>query len=412
MKRGLILLYVVCMLIFSPVGYCADWPNFRGPNRDGKSPETGLLKEWPTEGLKPLWVAEALGQGLAAVTVAKGCLYVPGMEGEGDNNKGILSAFDLSGKRLWKTPYGPEWKDTYPGAHSSPTYDSDRLYLLSAMGQLSCFNAKTGTIEWSQDIGKKFGGTMPRCGFAESLLTYKNTVICTPGGKDASVVALDKKTGETVWTSKGFNDMAAYCSPILIERGGKKWIVTITAMNIVGLDPDTGTLAWNQTFDPKELDQNHSVAPVYDDGRLYTTSGHRAGGQMFELSVDGKKATPKWEDKTLNTLHGGMITVGGYIYGTNAKAKWICLNVKTGEVVYEDKGLGMGSVAYAEGMFYYYGEKGMLGLVKATPKGYEMVSSFKITQGEGQHWAHPVISGGRLYIRHGDVLLAYDIKAR
>lgn len=412
MKRGIIICAMVGLFMISGSGYGADWPHFRGPNRDGKSPETGLLKQWPADGLKPVWVIEGIGTGLSSVTVANGCLYASGMEGEGDNNKGILSAFDLSGKPLWKTPYGPEWKDTYPGAHSSPTYVNGHLYLLSAMGKLACFDAKTGKISWEQDIQKLFGGTMPRCGFAESLLTYKNLVICTPGGKDASVAAFDMKTGKTVWTSKGHSDMAAYCSPFLIEQGGAKMILTETALNLVGINPETGVPVWIQPFDTKAEDPNHSVAPVFDAGRIYATSGHRKGGQMFELSPDGKKITPKWEDAILNTLHGGMITVGGYIYGTNSKAKWVCLDFKTGEVKYEDKGLGMGSLAYADGMFYYYGEKGTLGLVKVSPTAFELVSSFKITQGEGQHWAHPVIANGRLYIRHGNALMAYEIKAK
>ncbi|MCX5757822.1 MAG: PQQ-like beta-propeller repeat protein [Candidatus Hydrogenedentes bacterium] len=405
--RGARLLYVLCLLVASAAGYCADWPQWHGLNRDGHSPETGLLKEWPAEGLKPLWVADGLGTGFSAVTVADGFVYATGMAGE--NNEGALSAFDLSGRRQWRTPYGPEWNDTYPGARSSPTVDTGRLYILSSMGRLVCFNAKTGAIEWSEDMAKKFDGVMPRCGFAESLLVDGNKVICTPGGKDAGLVALDKKTGQTLWTSRGFSDQSAYCSPILVERGGNRLIVTITARHVVGISPVSGAVVWSQPFDTEAEDPNHSVSPVYNDGCLYATSGHRKGGQMFEIAADGKQSNLKWEDTTLSNLHGGLVIVDGYLYGTNLKDKWVCLELKSGAVMYEAAGVGMGSVTYVDGMLYCYGEKGTLALVKASPKGFEIVSSFKETHGAGQHWAHPVISGGRLYIRHGDALVMYVI---
>jgi outer membrane protein assembly factor BamB len=358
--------------------------------------------------LTPLWVAEGLGKGLSSATVAKGCLYVTGMADT--NNEGALSAFDLTGKRLWRTAYGREWDQTYPGARCTPTFDDGRLYLLSSTGFLVCFDAASGAVAWSQDIAKQFGGEMPRCGFVEPPLIDGDRLLCTPGGKDASLVALDKKTGATLWTTAGFSDMSAYCAPILIERGGARWAVTITARHVVRLDPATGQIAWSQPFDTEAEDPNHSVTPVYQDGCLYATSGHRKGGQMFELAPDGKQSTLKWSDATLNTLHGGVVAVDGYLYGTNLKSKWVCLDLKTGAVMYEADGVGMGSPIYADGMLYCYGEKGILALVNASPKGYDLVSRFKVTQGSEQHWAHPVLSDGRLYIRHGDALIAYSIK--
>ena len=224
-------------------------------------------------------------------------------------------------------------------------------------------------------------------------------------------MALEKKTGRTIWTSQGFSDQSAYCSPILVERAGRRLIVTITARHVVGLEAGAVLLAWSQPFDPEAQDPNHSVSPVYQDGCLYATSGHGDGGRMFEISPDGKQICLKWTDKILNNLHGGVVVVDGYLYGTNLKDKWVCLDLKNGAVMYEAGGVGMGSVAYADGMLYCYGEKGTLALVKASPKAYELVSSFKVTHGAGQHWAHPVISGGRLYIRHGDVLIAYHIRS-
>jgi outer membrane protein assembly factor BamB len=387
-----------------------DWPQFRGLNRDGKSPETGLLKEWPAEGLTPLWIVEGLGNGYSSVAVAGGMLFTTGMVGE--TNQGLLSAIDLSGKVKWQTRYGPDWDQMHPGTRSTPTVDGARLYELSGVGRLLCLDTKTGAILWSRDLPNEFGGEAPRCGFAEAPLIYKDSVICTPGGKDAALAALDKNTGKTLWTSAGFSDQSAYCSPILIERGGNSLIVTITARHVAGLDANTGKLFWSQPFDTKADDPNHSVAPVFQDGRLYVTSGHGEGGQMFEISPDGREATPSWTDRVLNTLHGGLVLVDGYVYGSNSRDRWVCLDLKSGKVMYEAHGVGMGSVAYADGMLYCYGDKGMLGLVRAIPTAHELISRFKVTQGEGPHWAHPVISGGRLYIRHGGFLMAYNVSSK
>ena len=391
------------------VGFSADWPQWRGPNRDGKSLETKLREQWPAEGLEPVWVAEGLGQGYSTVAVAGGVIYATGMVGE--EHQGVLFAFDLAGGRKWQTPYGPEWHGTYPGARSTPTVDGERIYVMTGLGRVVCFEARTGKIEWSQHVAVLFGGKAPLMGFAESVLVYGDKVICTPGGKDASVVGLEKTSGRTLWTSRGFSEQSAYCSPILIERGGQHLVVTITAKHVVGLNPETGALVWQQPQDAEAKDQNHSVSPVYQGGFIYATSGHGEGGQLLELSPDGQRVKQKWVDRALNCLHGGVVIVDGYIYGSNGRGQWICLDVDSGEVMYEAGGVGRGSVAYADGMLYCYGQNGKLALVPASPKGYEPVGRGKVTHGNGQHWAHPVIAGGRLYIRHGDALMAYDISA-
>lgn len=395
------------MAISGGLACAADWPQWHGLNRDGYSPETGLLKTWPEDGLKPLWVAEGLGEGFSSATVVDGCIYVTGMNRE--NAEGALFAFDLSGRRLWRTPYGPEWNDTYPGARSSATIDAGCAYILSSMGLMVCFDAKTGAIVWQEDVVKKFQGLPPKCGFNESVLVDGSKVICTPGGPDASLVALDKRTGQTIWTSKGFSDQSAYCSPLLIERGGTRLIVTITTRHVVGLNADTGEMVWSQSFDTEAEDPNHSVSPAYRDGHLYATSGHRKGGQMFEVAPDGKECHLKWEDVTLSNLHAGVMLIDEHVYGSNLKDKWVCLEAEGGAVVSETSAAGTNAFIYADGLLYCYGEKGMLSLVNVSPKGYEPISQFKVTQGGGQHWAHPVIADGQLYIRHGDALIAYTI---
>ncbi len=390
--------------------HAADSPQWRGTNRDGKYTETGLLAEWPAEGPKPLWTVEGIGEGFSSVAVAKGAIFTTGKTP--DTHRGLLSSFNLDGGLNWRTDYGAEWEGQQPGTRCCPSVNDGRIYLLSGHGILVCADATSGGPVWQKDIAKEFGGTAPMCGFAESLLIDGGIVICTPGGKDAAVVALNKLTGQTVWTTVGFSEQSAYCSPILVERGGLRLVVTLTAQSLVGIDANTGKMIWRQPFDENEDLQNHSVSPVYASGLLYATSGHRKGGRMYALSMDGREVTLKWEDAVLNTLHGGMVFVDGFIYGSNCAQRWVCLRASDGTVMYREPGLGMGSIVYAEGNLYCYGEKGTLGLVRANPDSFAMVSSFKIAAGEGQHWAHPVISDGRLYVRHGDTLSAFDIRAK
>lgn len=402
------LFYSLMISLCVSLAPAADWPQFRGPDRDGKSPETGLLAQWPADGLTPIWVAEGLGEGYASAVIAGGTIFTTGMLGE--DKQGHLHAFDLEGKRLWSTPYGPEWEKTYPGSRYTPTIDDDRAYLISGHGLVCCFDTTSGALLWQRDVAKDFGGAAPAMGFAESLLIDGERLIVTPGGPDASVVALNKADGETLWTSKGLSDQSAYCSPILIERGGTRLIVTLVTTTLVGLDPESGAVVWRTPFDENEELQNHAVAPVYADGLLYATSGHRKGGVMYALSEDGKSIAQKWADETLNNHHGGVIFHEGHLYGSTMNGRWVCLSAADGTVKWEERGVGKGSVTFAEGHFYCYSEKGALGLVKASPDGHQILSEFEVALGEGVHWAHPSIAEGRLYIRHGDALIAYDVK--
>lgn len=410
MMKPLSLLYVGLLFLGGSTGLSEDWPQFHGVNRDGKSPEMGLMKQWPAEGLKPLWVVEGLGTGYSSVAVARGRIYTTGMGGE--ENQGVLLAFDLAGNPKWQTPYGPEWNEKEPGTRSTPTVEGDSIYLMSGIGHVFSFDAKTGAKKWAVDTPKKFGGTAPMCGFAESVLIVDEKVICTPGGKDATLVALDKTNGQTIWTSKGFSEQSAYCTPILVERGKRRLIVTMTEKSVVSLDPKTGELLWKFPQDPTAKDPNHSISPVYQDGCIYATSGHGQGGQMLTLSPDGESVTQKWVDKKLNCVHGGVIVVDRYLYGATSGGIWVCLDFNGGKLAYQARGVGRGSVAYADGMLYCYGENGTIGLVQASAKGHELISSFKVTQGRGRLWAHPAISDGRLYIRHGNALMSYDIKEK
>lgn len=396
------------------------WAQFRGPNRDGKSAETGLLKKWPEGGPKLLWSVEGiLGIGFSSVAVVDGYVYTTGMVGE--DNQGMLFAFDLEGNPKWQKPYGPEWTGSRKGVRTTPTVDGDRLYVISGYAKVVCMDAKKGDIVWEVDGKQKFGSQKIKWGISEAPLIVDDKVICTPGGPDATLVALNKFNGETVWTTKGLSDKACYSSPILVERGGNQIIVAQTDSNVVAVDAGSGKVLWKDAFSnyqvgPENPKNINPPSPVYADGCVYVTSGYDDGGAMYELSADGTSFKRRWVDKTLDNHHGGVVIVDGYIYGSNwlnnRKGNWVCLDWETGKVVYETKWQNKGAVIYADGMLYCYDEKdGVLGLVRATPEKFDVISSFSITKGDGMHWAHPAISDGRLYIRHGNTLMAYDIKA-
>ena len=383
----------------------AAWPQFRGPDRDGRSTETGLLRSWPEEGLEPLWVAEGLGSGFSGVALADGSIYLTSMVGEGD--EGVLYALDLSGNIQWRKSYGSEWGGQYPGTRATPTVVGDSIFLLSGVGLLLEDVTVTPPILTPNGDGINDEGAIE----AKVFAVEGDKRFCTPGGPNACIVALNPSDGETLWTSRGFSEQSAYCAPIMVERGGTRWLVTITEKSIVALYPDTGEVAWKSPIDPEATLQNHSVSPVYQAGYLYATSGHGVGGQMLELAPDGRSVTRRWTDQVLNTLHGGLVVVDGYVYGANKFGSWICLELKSGNVMYEADGVGMGSVTYAEGMLYCYGQNGTVELVKASPEGYELAGSLTVDHGDGEHWTHPVVAGGRLYIRHGDALIAYSISS-
>ena len=393
----------------------ADSPQWRGPERNGLSKETGLLKEWPEGGPKLLWSVEGVGSGFSSLSIVKGVLYITGTV----DNVEILSAYDLEGNLKWKKEYGKAFSKSYPDARTTPTVDESSIYVVSGTGEVVCFDATAGDIKWSVQGFDKFKGKHGSWGIAESPLIVDNKVIYTPCGEETTVVALDKNTGETVWTSESLSDQSAYVSPILVKRGGKKLIVGVIGDYIIGVNAENGKIEWK--FNYRETSEKsreiNAVTPIYHDGYIYVTSGYDHGGAMLKLSEDGTNVSLAWVDHTLDTHHGGVVLVDGYIYGSNwinnGKGNWVCLDWNSGEVMYEKDWNNKGPIISADGMLYCYDEKkGMFGLVEASPEDFNVVSSFRIAEGKGPHWAHPVISDGRLYIRHGGVLMVYDIKAK
>jgi len=406
MKKWVVVVSVVLLAVSAL--FWVDWPQSSGPTGDGIREDAELLKSWPDGGPKELWAYEELGGGFSSVAIADGTIYTVGLVG----SDGVLYALDLNGKLKWKKVYGPEWtkKGAFPGTRTTPTIDGERLYLMSGHGRIACYNAKTGERVWFKDTLDEFEGENIEWGIAESVLIEGDMAICTPGGKDATVVALDKTNGQTIWTSKGLSERSAYCTPAIIDRGPNRIILTMVQQSIVGIDARTGEVYWRH---PNKVSYDISaVTPVYENGMMYVSNGYRHGGHMFLLSADGTASEKKWSAKNPDVHHGGVVLVDGCVHGAGTDQKWYCVELATGKVKFSERLVGKGSVIYADGMLYGYGEKGDVGLIKIGPGGYEMVSSFRITRGSDKHWAHPAIFDGRLYIRHGNALMCYDIRAR
>jgi len=388
----------------------AEWPQFHGPLRDNVSTETGLLEQWPPDGPKRLWTAKGIGHGFSAVAIAGGLLYTTGNVGPDT----AITALDLDGKTQWTAKNGPADKHDRPGTRSTPTIDGDRVYHENSNGGLVCLDAKTGKAVWSVDLVKKLGGRSPNWGMAESPLIDGNKVICVAGGANAGMVALDKRTGETVWVCEETTEKPGYASPIVIEFGGVRQHVTLMEKSVVGVRADTGKLLWRVPH-VAFADETAST-PIFHDRYVVVSTLPPGGAQCIELSGqgDGIAAKQAWQANALANHHGGVLLVDGYLYGSHGQGKWVCLGLKTGQVMYTEDGVGKGSLTCADGMLYTYSENGgTVGLVKATPDGHTVISQFRIPAGgQGPCWAHPVVCGGRLYLRHGDFLYCYDIQAK
>lgn len=380
---------------------------WRGPNRDGKYHGERLLKRWPDGGPELLWKTPGLGRGHSSVAVAGRKIYVTGMIGE----RGVLFAFDLDGRKLWEVDYGREWAGDYPGARCTPTVVGELLYVESGRGELVCLDSSTGEIEWSVDLLEKFNTDNIRWGMAESLLIDGDNVVCTPGGSRHNVVALNRFDGRVVWTSKGSGEPAAYCSPTLVNHNGTRLIITMTSDSIVGIDADTGVCYW--TTPQHQTNKIHANTPLYFDGKIICSSSSarsNSGLVLLQLSDDGRSVDVVWRNLRYRNLMGGVILHDGYLYGSHyRRSHWSAIDLSNGEFSHHNRELGGGVVIYADGLFYCYSENGEFALVDASPDSFDILSSFEITEGTGQHWAHPVIKNGRLYVRHGDTLMVYDI---
>ncbi|MGB2809222.1 MAG: PQQ-binding-like beta-propeller repeat protein [Sedimentisphaerales bacterium] len=408
MKCSLVMIvFALGMLVSSASAAddAAEWPCWQGSNRDAKSPDIGLLKEWPDGGPELLWQVNGIGNGFSTVAVSSGLIYTTGDV----DDKLMLFAFDMNGKPKWKVPADKAYTRSHPGSRSTPTIDDDRLYLLSGNGIFASFDAKTGKQNWSKDL-RSFGGKPGGWGYAESVLIYNDLAIVKPGG-DNCIMAFNKITGDTVWQSKGFKAGPEYGSCVPVTHDGVPMIATGTRAGVVGVSAKTGELLWKNSWCTNNT--ANCPDPVYADGLVFWANGYGKGGICLKLSTsDGKvSAREAWTTKDMVCHHGGYIVHEGHLYG-NHNDGWSCLELKTGQKKWNEKAVGKGSLCFADGMLYLFGENGgRAALATCSPDGMEVKGTVTV-QGSGPSWAHPVVIGGRLYLRYADNLYCFDIKAK
>ncbi|HYG75516.1 MAG TPA: PQQ-binding-like beta-propeller repeat protein [Planctomycetota bacterium] len=407
--RTLLLLVLINISAFGGEG---DWPQWRGPKRDGLSTETGLLKQWPAAGPPLAWRATGVGAGFSSVSVSGGKVFTMG---DVQGNSCII-ALDLSGKVLWTAKVGGVGGGGgYPGTRCTPAISGDVVIGMSQYGEIVCVHGKTGAEVWRKHMEKDFGGKMMSgWGYSESPLIDGELVILTPGGPKGTVLALKKTTGELVWRTADYKDAAAYSSVVPAEIGGVPQYLQLTGQSVAGIGAKDGKLLWR-------ADRAGATAvistPIYHEGLVYVTSGYGVGCNAFAVKAEnGAFSTNQiYANKSMKNHHGGVIRVGDHVYGFNDSGGWTCMELKTGNVAWSDKGVGKGAIAYADGHLYMRGESGpgSIALVEATPAAYKEKGRFDPPDRSKAHsWAHPVIAGGKLYIRDQDVLLCYDVKAK
>jgi len=406
---------IASSLLIISLASAEDWPQFHGPRRDNRSAETGLLKQWPANGPEPVWRADGLGHGYSAVAIADGLIYTTGDIGEDT----VITALDLSGQPVWRQTNGPAYTGPQPGSRSTPTVAGGRLYHINGYGNLVCLDAKTGEPVWAVNFMERFAGREIQWGVAESPLVDGRNVICCPGGEDVFMAALDRDTGETRWTCTGVGDQHTYASPAVVDYGGLRQIVTMTAASAIGVAADTGRLLWQH---PREAPYGVNCdTPLYHDGHLFLFTTWARGATKLRLVVEGDDCSVEevWHTRELDNEHGGVMLVDGFLYGhadgDHKHRHLACLDAETGETMWtsdELAGQASAAVTFADGLLYVVTDRGEVGLVRPSPERLEILGRFQLPEGGmGPVWAYPVVCGGRLYLRHSEFLYVYDIRS-
>ena len=385
----------------------AEWPQWRGPNRDGISKETGLLKQWPASGPPLVWKASGAGQGYSSFAASKGRLYTMGLRGERE----FVVALDFkSGKEVWATPHGTAYRNGRgDGPRGTPTVEGNRVYALGGNGDLSAFDAAGGKVVWTMNVLQKFGGRNTNWGISESPLVVGEKLLVNAGGPGASIVALNKKDGALIWKSQ--SDPAGYSSGIPVTIGGKTQVVFFTSTRGLGLDLETGALLWDY---PKAANGTANVAtPIARGNRVFITSDYGNGGGLVEIKADGKGVTASevYFTREMRNHHSSSVLVGEHLYGFSGGIL-TAMRFDTGEVAWKDRSVGKGSLVYADGLIYLLSEDGVVGLAEATPEGYRERGRFRIPQDSLPTWAHPIVAGGHLFLRDQDTIYAYDLRQK
>lgn len=413
MKQTILSAFILFSFIIT--SFAQTTSEWRGIGRTGVYNETGLLKKWPEKGPELLWSVKGLPKGNSSVAIGNNLLYLTGTK----DSTEYLMAFDMKGNKVWETAFGRAWYASFPESRCTPTINDNRIYVSTGKLDAACIDATTGKLIWTVKVNDKFEGICGPWGNAESLVVLDNKVFVTPGGFKTSMVALDKLTGKTLWTSESLKDSATYISPLVVERNGKQFIVGQTQKWLFGISPEDGKILWKFNYGvlagPPDHDNIQINTPLYWNGGIFVCNGYNHPNVMLDLSEDGNSVKQRWSESVMDTHLGGDVRLGSYIYGSNwqnnAKGKWVCLDWNTGKVMYETEWINKGPIISADGMLYCYEEKtGNIALIKPTPEKFEVVCSFKVPFGSGPHWSHPVINKGILYVRHMDALMTYNIK--
>ena len=423
-------LAVLMMSLSAPApkggGDAGDWPQWRGPNRDDISKETGLLKTWPADGPKLLWKSEKCGVGFGSSVTSAGRIFLMGGDDAVTGTNEFLLCLDAKeGKELWRKPlntadgaYNHGWGS---GPRGTPTVDGEFVYVLGAKGDLQCFGVKEGNLVWAKNLVKDFNGVIPVWGYSESVLIDGARLLVTPGGPKGTVACLKKATGDVVWQSKGFTEPAGYSSIVINEVEGVKHYVQQTMQSVSGLGLD-GQILW------RRADLKYAVAviptPVVYKNYVFVTAGYGAGCSLIRLTKDGSglKADLVYKNKAIANHHGGVVRVGDFIYGHSDSGGWTCLEflksdkAEGPEPKWQSRKTDKGSVTYADGSLYLYGEdNGAVVKIAASPEEYKEEGRFKlpfasqIPRRSGKRWAHPVVSNGKLYVRDHEYLMCFDL---
>lgn len=402
---------LVLLISFSLAAFADDWPQWRGPDRDGKCKETGLLQEWPDGGPPLAWKAEGLGIGFSTVSISEGVIYTMG--DFKDDGCYAIAVKEAGGAPLWKTKIG----DTsnyggFPGPRSTPTVDGGQVFVLSPHGDLACLDAKSGEKKWTVDYKDDFNGKpMSPWHYSESLLVDGNRVIGTPGGQDGTLIALDRNTGNEIWRTSDWTAKGGYSSTIIATIEGTRQYVQLTENSVGGVDPESGRVLWRADRPGKTA---VITTPVVSGNIVFVTSAYGVGCSGFRITRDGSNWTTEelYDNKNIANHHGGVVLLNGYVYGSSG-GSFRCLDIETGELAFQGRSAGKGATLYADGRLILRSEKGPVALIEATPEELIEVSRFdQPDRSDKRAWAHPVISNGKLYLRDQGLLLCYDVRKK
>jgi outer membrane protein assembly factor BamB len=412
MKFFLFFLITFLLLLMKGTPRIYEW---RGEGRTGVYPDKKLLKEWPARGPEEIRKIENIGNGFVSPVFTEDRFYI---SGEVDSMT-VLFCFDLRGEKQWQTVIGREWTRTMPGSRSAPTIAGDLLYIGNGFGNLYCIESANGKVIWSKDLAKDFGAETPLHGHSAAPLVDGDKVFWMPGGRVFNMVALNRFNGQIIWSNKGFGEAEAYNSPKLIELSSRKIVVTFSSYHLMGFDALSGKLLWSQEQDSYPPDKRgpgkgdtHANTVLFEEGAIYYVAGDGNCGVKLNLSHDGTSINQIWRNNGFDSYMGGIVKLGNYLYGSGTARPFLySINATTG-IMTDSLRLGAGAVIAAENMLYYYTQKGDMNLVRINEGKMTRISAFHIKEGSMQHFSHPVINKGILYQRHGNVLLAFDIRKK